>query len=156
MLALVILAIGIVIIVAILLMPKKTTTVALKENKPFIEFDVNSISKWLDNANEAYILAFQRRSVNEFSRFASHPLNLKTQQKILRTNDIILCTKKYRNTKWSAYRHMEDGAILIKKEMTFKTITLGKATVSMGDNITEYWKIRVNIPNTCIVEDILC
>jgi len=118
--------------------------------------ELNRLIAFLEEADNAYIRAYQYRSLGELIRFTTRELSIEMQQKITYYNDKIWGTPAHRQRVWSVVS--TDGAVItVRKELTFKKVKYGRIHVKLGDDCVEYWKVIYNnLDKRYIVQEITC
>lgn len=118
--------------------------------------DVNKLIAFLEEADNAYIRAYQYRSLGQLIQFITRELAIEMQQKITYYNDKIWGTPAHRHRTWSVVS--TDGAVItVRKELTFKKVKYGKMRVKLGDDSVEYWKIIYDsMDRRYKVQEIIC
>lgn len=98
------------------------------------------LKTFLNKADDAYIKAFQYKVLGEFSNYATPSVYSSVQQKIIYRNNRIWGADDFRKRNWSVITKTEDE-IVVRKELTFKSIKFGHTLVPMGDELIEYWSV---------------
>jgi len=100
----------------------------------------NELIAFLEEADNAYIRAYQYRSLSELLQFITRELAIEMQQKITYYNDKIWASPAHRLRTWTIVS-AEEQIITVRKELTFKNVKYGRMLVKIGDDCVEYWKV---------------
>jgi|GEM_PF-2435411 len=111
---------------------------------------------FLEEADNAYIRAYQYRLLGELIQYTTRDLAIEMQQKITYYNDKIWATSAHRQRTWTIIS--TDGqTITVRKELTFKNVKYGKMLVKIGDDCVEYWKVIFdNLDKRYKIQEITC
>ena len=111
---------------------------------------------FLEEADNAYIKAYQYRSLGELIQYVSRELAIEMQQKITYYNDKIWGTPAHRQRSWTIVS-TAGPVITVRKELTFKNVKYGRMLVKLGDDSVEYWKVVYNhLDERYKIQDITC
>jgi hypothetical protein len=100
----------------------------------------NILIAFLEEADNAYIRAYQYRSLGELIQYITRDLAIEMQQKITYYNDRIWASPSHRKRTWTIVS-AEEQIITVRKELTFKNVKYGRMLVKIGDDCVEYWKV---------------
>ena len=98
------------------------------------------LKSFLNKADDAYIKAFQYRMLGDFADYAVSSVYAEVQQKIIYRNNRIWGTEDFRKRTWFIVSACADE-IVVRKELTFKTVKFGHTFVPLGDELVEYWSV---------------
>jgi len=107
----------------------------------FFAGERKTLAAFLEKADNAYIKAFQYKMLGDFTEYAVPEVYYEVQQKIIYRNNRIWGTEELRKRKWDIISDAENK-IVVRKELTFKTIKFGHTYVPAGDNCIEYWTVE--------------
>jgi len=118
--------------------------------------DTDRLMAFLEEADNAYIKAYQYRSLGELIQFITREMAIEMQQKITYYNDKIWGTPAHRQRSWSVVSINEE-TIIVRKELTFKRVKYGRMLVKLGDDTIEYWKVIYdNLDKNYKIQEITC
>jgi len=123
------------------------------------KYDVNMkvLTRFLDQADEAYIQAFQQINVEPFVPFCTVPLAMKLNNEIIYNNTREFSTKEHRKRNWTVEQVFEE-TLLVKKDMTFELMreAHGQAYIPYADPIHEIWKLTYGPTRFCVIDINVC
>ena len=122
----------------------------------FNQAGTDNLIAFLEEADNAYVRAYQYRAISELARYTTRDFAIEMQQKITYYNDKIWGAPSHRRTAWSIVS--TDGVVItVRKELTFKKVKYGRMLVKIGDDCVEYWKIVYDSGDKCYkIHDITC
>lgn len=107
---------------------------------PFQKNKSNNLVRWLDEADEALIRAYELRDVTQLSNFAVKEV-LHTLEDDVYLNKKLFGTKAYRIRSWDISEIGADSYV-ITKHLTHKHVRLSRNIImAIADDITEKWKV---------------
>lgn len=163
----IVIALSVIIIVLLLLFLKLKRPAYSNIGKPpakhrappsfnLSQSQTDKLIAFLEDADNAYIRAYQYRSLGELIQYTTRDLAIEMQQKITYYNDKIWATSAHRQRSWTIVS--TDGDIItVRKELTFKNVKYGKMLVKIGDDCVEYWKVVFDSLDKCYrIHEITC
>lgn len=116
----------------------------------------DKLMAFLEEADNAYIRAYQYRALGELIQYTTRDLAIEMQQKITYYNDKIWATSAHRQRTWTIIS-TDEQVITVRKELTFKNVKYGRMLVKIGDDCVEYWKIVFdNLDKRYKIKEITC
>lgn len=104
---------------------------------------VNRLVKFLENADDAYILAFKSKNIKPFVPFASPDVLNRTLEKINSRSPKCFGISKYRNREWTVKRE-EDSLVIVLKDVTHGDISLNNGIYfPIADDERQIWTVAV-------------
>lgn len=107
-----------------------------------VNLNTKVLIRFLDQADDAYIEAYQRSNIEYFLPFCTIPLAMDLNNRILYCNDKVFGTKDHRKRSWQILE-IRDKALIVQKDVTFSRIKERgkKSFYDYADPIHEVWKI---------------
>jgi hypothetical protein len=97
--------------------------------------------EFLENADDAYILAHETTEIGRFSRFAAGEVCHELLEGIFKNPPKMFGTRKYRRRRWSVIEHDPDWMV-IRKQVYHVPVKASKGIyVALGDEMEEIWTI---------------
>jgi hypothetical protein len=109
-----------------------------KKDKPS-----GGLIKFLEDAEDAYILAFKSKNIKPFTEFADSSVCTQILELIFGDNRMNFGLKKYRERKWLV-KEKTDKTITVIKEITHRDIDVGRGfSIPIADDVKQLWVVSV-------------
>jgi hypothetical protein len=109
-----------------------------KKDKPS-----GGLVRFLEDAEDAYILAFKSKNIRPFTEFASSSVCTQILELILGSDERNFGLERYRERKWLV-KEEKDNTVTILKEITHKDINIGRGmSITIADNVKQLWVVSV-------------
>lgn len=113
-------------------------TVTDKDDGPV---DYEALIRFVEQADDAYILTHATKNIMYFSKFASSRVCNEVMEFIYRNPPKMFGARKQRQRKWSVLAMERHGATL-KKTITHRPVKVKRGMkIKLGDDMVEYWDI---------------
>lgn len=111
-------------------------------NGKHINLNTKVLIRFLEQADDAYIDAYQRSNIEYFLPFSTIPLAMDLNNRILYCNDKVFGNKDQRKREWQIMEVCE-RFLIVQKDITFSMIRERgkKSFYAYADPIHEVWKI---------------
>ena len=113
----------------------------------------SKVISFLEEADDAYILAYKTRDVKEFAKYATQPVVRELMESVLSADPIYFGLQRYRHRTWNL---VEDGNTIYVyfKDVTHDNVEIvHKIAIPVADSISERWTLSKD-NNKYIVTDI--
>lgn len=102
-----------------------------------------NIITFLEEADEAYIIAFKTKDVSTFSLYAESRLTRQIKEKVLSGSEIHFGIKRYRKREWTLIEE-KDNKLIYDKLLTHDSVEfIHNICFPLGDSLHEIWEIDI-------------
>lgn len=106
-------------------------------------FDYTALIKFVEKADDAYILTHATLDIMYFSKFASSRVCNELIEFLYRNPPKMFGSKKFRKRDWYILDYQKN-AITLKKTITHQYVKVKRGMkIKLGDDMVEYWDISI-------------
>lgn len=106
-------------------------------------FDYEALMKFVEKADDAYILTHATLDIMYFSKFASGKACNELIEFLYRNPPKMFGSRKHRRRSWDVLAHGERYVVL-KKSISHRQVKVKRGMrIKLGDDMIEYWEIAV-------------
>lgn len=103
----------------------------------------SALETFLEEADDAYILAFKSKNIKPFTPFAEPEVCTKVLEKVFSEDELCFGIERYRIRTWLV-QEKTDSTITVLKEVTHKNIQLGRGLeIPIADDVKQRWLVSI-------------